>query len=202
MSTGKQPDADVIRQKHIQVTKRAWRRWAKQTRQKLPLVERSAAVCDMLVGSILIHEATHILAYLPTTLELDITPLLRGLQQQSKYIYVTRTWTEHRQLSVHELDMTRLEWHPFGYLQPPVSAAVVDPRTIDLMLLPGLCFDVLGGRLGYGMGHIDRLLATNLPACKVGVVARELVVQRLPQETTDVRMDALVTDQKIVITKN
>lgn len=183
------------------MTKRAWRRWAKQTRQGLPLAQRSAAVCDVLASSSLIHTANHILAYLPTPFELDLRSLLEALQHQGKRIYLTRTWAEHRQLSIHDvtgLEMDRLERHPFGYLQPPLDAALVDPKIVGLMLLPGLCFDLAGARLGYGMGHIDRLLARTPRAHKVGVVAHELVVNRLPQETTDIRMDALATDQQIL----
>lgn len=116
----------------------------------------------------------------------------------AKRFYVTRTWRAPRRLSLHRLEVERLERHPLGYLHPPADAPETDPGCIDLALVPGLAFDRAGGRLGYGLGYYDRLLPLLPPTTpRVGVALEALVVPVLPQEPRDVPMTALLTERGV-----
>ncbi len=67
------------------------------------------------------------------------------------------------------------------------------------MLLPGLAFDLWGGRLGRGAGYFDRLLMeidATVPV--VGVTPANLVVDRLPQEPHDLPVGHLATEEGVV----
>lgn len=65
----------------------------------------------------------------------------------------------------------------------------------DLVLVPGLAFTRDGGRLGYGGGFFDRFLFQRARAAiKIGVGFAVQIVDSLPLEAHDVRMDAVVTD--------
>ena len=63
-----------------------------------------------------------------------------------------------------------------------------------LCLVPGLCFDNKGYRLGYGKGYYDRFL----PRCEravIAAVAYELQrVDELETEPWDVAMDLVFTE--------
>jgi len=73
----------------------------------------------------------------------------------------------------------------------------VDPRTLDLVVVPGLGFTLDGDRLGYGAGYYDRLLAgTN--ARRVGLCFETQIVPWLPTDGRDMRMHALVTEDRTV----
>lgn len=51
----------------------------------------------------------------------------------------------------------------------PVGNDLIDPQTIDLILVPLLCFDEQGNRVGYGKGYYDRFLEKCRPdAIKAG----------------------------------
>jgi 5-formyltetrahydrofolate cyclo-ligase len=172
-------------------SKQDWRQWAKRTRSGLAVPSLSQDVVGQLQNWQRYQEATHILSYLAFGSELDITPLH---QDTRKRFYVTRAWQDTKTLTVHELG-AGLETHPYGYLQPPADALVIDPKTIDLVLVPGLCFDVSGTRLGYGAGHFDRFLPALRPSTpRVGVTANALVVEALPRESFDVLMTHLLTE--------
>jgi 5-formyltetrahydrofolate cyclo-ligase len=171
--------------------KPVWRQWAKLTRSQLAIPSLSREVTEQLQNWKLYREATHVLSYLAFGSEIDVTALH---QDDAKSFYITRAWQGSKDLTVHELN-SGLETHPYGYLQPPATAPIIDPKTIDLVLVPGLCFDTMGTRLGYGAGHFDRFLPSLCPDTpRVGVTANALVVEVLPRESFDVLMTQLVTE--------
>jgi 5,10-methenyltetrahydrofolate synthetase len=73
---------------------------------------------------------------------------------------------------------------------------------LDVVIVPGLAFDSTGARLGRGGGFYDRLLArvAGLPAgnrpVSVGVCLDEQVVENVPVEAHDLRVDMMVTPSK------
>jgi len=83
---------------------------------------------------------------------------------------------------------------PFGIPQP-ARPRWISARQIDLVIVPGLAFDRLGDRLGRGGGHYDRLLAgCRCPA--IGIAPDAFLLDRLPAEPHDRRMDGIVTDRR------
>ena len=83
-----------------------------------------------------------------------------------------------------------------GILEPAAStpASAAELRAI---LVPGLAFDAKGGRLGHGKGHFDRLLEST-DALLIGLCFENHLVETVPMESHDVRMDAVVTEQRMI----
>ena len=183
---GFEPDPDEA--------KAAWRRWAKEVRAALP-PSLSAQVVAHLRNRPEYRAARHVLSYLAFGAEIDLGALH---EDEGKTFYVTRTpKVRAANLTVHRLD-AGLEPHPLGYLQPPSDAEPVAPHVIDLVLVPGLCFDPYGARLGYGKGYYDRLLPNLRPeVARVGVTADALLVPQLPSHGRDVSMTHLVTESGV-----
>lgn len=99
---------------------------------------------------------------------------------------------EGRRLIVHPYDPARLVRHRFGMLEPAPDLPVIDPTTLDLVLVPGVAFDRQGGRLGFGGGYYDRFLPTT-PALRVGVTYDECLADVLPCGEHDQCVDWIVT---------
>jgi 5-formyltetrahydrofolate cyclo-ligase len=78
----------------------------------------------------------------------------------------------------------------FGIREPGAGPAVTQ---LDLILVPGLAFTADGSRLGRGAGFYDRFLSA-IPATtvKIGVCFEFQRVSEIPQESHDVKMDAVV----------
>jgi len=101
-------------------------------------------------------------------------------------------------MSIRYLDSDHLETHSLGFRQPAASAAEVPIGDIDIVLVPGLAFDGAGGRLGRGRGYYDRFLS-ELPAstARIGVTSDASVVEQVPMEDHDERIDWLATDRGV-----
>lgn len=85
----------------------------------------------------------------------------------------------------------------YGILEPRSDHPLVDPRVMAAAFLPLLAFDEQGGRLGYGKGYYDRMLA-RFPGLKIGVAFEwQRSAEPLPMEAHDHRLDLLVTEKRI-----
>lgn len=90
----------------------------------------------------------------------------------------------------HETELVRNVWD----IDEPDHDDDVETQTIDMVLVPGLCFDRQGHRVGYGKGFYDRFLKTCRPACvKVGLSYFEPVELIDDVHEGDFRLDAVVT---------
>ncbi|MBX3040326.1 MAG: 5-formyltetrahydrofolate cyclo-ligase [Bdellovibrionaceae bacterium] len=91
--------------------------------------------------------------------------------------------------------------HRYGMEEPPLLATIVEPALLTGMLIPGLGFDRFGGRLGRGAGFYDRTLhgsEGSFKGLKVGIAYGFQMMEELPMEPHDVRMDVIVTDQTVI----
>lgn len=132
---------------------------------------------------------SRVLVYLPMPGEVDVT----GVVDRHHHWYTSRTPGGGAPLTVHPLDAPR-ERHRFGYEQPVADADRVAPSHLDIVLTPSLALARTGDRLGWGMGYYDGLFAAAGEVIAVGVTVERLLVDDLPTESHDRRMDWLATD--------
>lgn len=144
----------------------------------------------------------HVAGYAAIRDELDCTPALEVTRQMGGTTYYPRVRHDAGLDMVSVRDEHR-DLHParWGLREPCGSHVAL--ATLDVILVPGLCFDRHGGRLGYGMGHYDRVLAqsscTSPRALWLGVCDAAMIVDgRMSLEAHDQRMDGLLTPQGII----
>ena len=175
-----------------------WRDWARATRAQLDLSGLSEQVRSHLSHWQPLQQATVALLYLPLGDEIDLVSLQTA--ELGCRFAATRTPESDGSLTVHELGGP-LEVHRLGFLQPHRIAPEIDPADIDVLLLPGLAFDLWGTRLGRGAGYFDELLSrTPSRSITVGVCPAALVVDRLPREPHDQKMAYLATEEGVIAT--
>lgn len=85
----------------------------------------------------------------------------------------------------------------FGIREPDVEQCPkVDAKDADVILAPGVAFDVFGSRVGFGGGYYDRLLAQKRDDAQVVALSFESqVIHAVETEAHDVTMDVIVTDE-------
>lgn len=185
--------------------KRALRSWARAARADLPptvLAEASAAVTQRVLELTEVTQARSVAAFVSYGAELATGPLLDALTARGVVVLLPVL-----------LDDDDLAWRRYagpdrlvpgrrGLLEPAAEAgADVPVETVDAVVVPGVCYDLSGRRLGRGGGSYDRALA-RLPAgvARIAVALDSEVVPELPVEEHDERVDVIVTPTRVVRT--
>ena len=71
---------------------------------------------------------------------------------------------------------------------------------IDCILVPTVAISKSGIRLGYGKGYYDRFLSTT-NAVKISLTYSKQIIKSIPNDTHDIKMDWIVTEDEVVKTQ-
>jgi len=82
-------------------------------------------------------------------------------------------------------------------IQEPVNPSELPINAIDLVVVPGVAFDMKGNRLGRGGGYYDRLLA-GYGGVKAAVAFDFQLLETVPYESRDVPVNYIVTELKVI----
>jgi len=165
--------------------------------KKLTEAERAAAslqACARLEEQDLWRKAKSLLFYAPLPGEPDLWRLLEDSLAAGKTVALPRFLPEQNAYVACQIKSaaTDLVVGQFGIREPHEACATVPLNRLDLVLVPGVAFDLDGRRLGRGKGFYDRLLAAfDGPACGVGF--DQQIVHRVPSEPHDVRLSCILT---------
>lgn len=90
-----------------------------------------------------------------------------------------------------------LQTGAFG-INEPTGKTFNDYDKISLAVAPGMAFDHIGRRLGRGKGYYDKLFAriNRKELYKIGLAFPFQLIEHVPTDTHDVRMDLVITADK------
>jgi 5-formyltetrahydrofolate cyclo-ligase len=92
-----------------------------------------------------------------------------------------------------------LEVGAYNILEPRQDTIKEIPiESIDLILVPGVVFDIHGNRIGHGKGYYDRLLNDTQNIPHVGLAFGFQIVDAVPVEGHDLPVDIIVTEERII----
>ena len=93
-----------------------------------------------------------------------------------------------------EAELVKNAWEIFE----PTHDETIETEKIDLVLIPLLCFDRKGFRIGYGKGFYDRFLKNCRADClKIGLGYFAVVEEISDAQEFDVKLDFCVTPEKV-----
>lgn len=160
----------------------------------------SAAACTRLLALPAFAAAPAIMLYAPDVLEIDVRPIAEAAWRQGKRVGMPRVdWARRAMVAALIEDWERdLVPGPRGFPDPIPTAPVIPEGELALIVVPGVAFDPHGGRVGRGAGFYDRFLASpHVRGARIGVAFDEQIVQGVPMESWDVRLDAVVTPTRV-----
>lgn len=163
----------------------------------------SKHIVDQICGLAIYKSAQTVLGYLNFGSEVASEAWIRQALADGKCVLLPRVNKTSKHLELFEVkDIDRdVAEGAYGIREPLVERCERFEALgeIDLILMPGVAFDRDGGRLGYGGGYFDKLLA-NLPHRPVliaGAFAMQVLAE-IPQERTDYKVDWLVTENETI----
>jgi 5-formyltetrahydrofolate cyclo-ligase len=158
-------------------------------------VKQSQIICQRILNSAQWKQAKCLLLYFPLKDEPDISSLFATGCSEGKLLYLPQydsTINEYSIAPVRDLEKDTLIGK-YGIREP--ITCTTRQKDIDIILVPGLCFDTTGARLGRGKGFYDRLLS-QISGYKCGVCWEEgwLLKRLIPMEHHDARVDTCWCD--------
>lgn len=176
------------------------RKWAREVRKKLDLKRVTSEIEDQIKRLDVYKEAKTVMSYLAKDIEISLCNLF---QDGSKTWYLPVV--EGIRLSTFSLlvvpyikGSTKLVKGKFNILEPEIVDdnyfdQINKKVKLDLILVPGLCFDKSGNRIGFGGGFYDKFLSLCPDSIKIGCCPKECLVDSFPTDKWDVKVDLVVT---------
>ncbi len=137
----------------------------------------SRAIVRNIVETSVYRRSDAVMAYANFGSELQTDEFVRHVLDQGKTLLLPRVNHQKGWLDVYRV-------------RDPVRDLRVDPYVVDFVLVPGVAFDARAGRLGYGGGFYDKLLADGLSARSwlVAGAFENQMVERVPLDEHDIPM--------------
>jgi len=179
----------------------------KRMRKDHPAQERaqkSCAICKNLVASPEFQNAKTILLYCPKPDEVDTWAAITAALVQAKTVCLPRTDEQAKEITAYRISASeKLEKAAYGIFEPPADEKkAIAAEKIELIIVPGVAFDIHGDRVGHGLGYYDKFLAKAKNAKKVAIAFDfQVVGEKIVCESHDVTVDRIITEKRQIVVK-
>ncbi|MFH1240400.1 MAG: 5-formyltetrahydrofolate cyclo-ligase [Candidatus Diapherotrites archaeon] len=149
-------------------------------------------------------KAKNVMFYAAMKGEVKTRAMIQETLAMGKKVIVPITDFEKQEISISEIkSFTELEEKKCGLYEPKKEFfREFDPKKVDFIIVPGLAFDCEGDRIGYGFGFYDKFLLKIKPTIPtVGLAFEFQIVYEIPREKHDVPIHKIVTEKRIIDTK-
>lgn len=184
--------------------KKVMRKEMLENRSKLTkkeIREKSNKIKEKLMRLEKFKEAQVIFSFISFGDEVDTHEIIKESLKLGKRVGVPVTIPEGRKLLVSELyDFDKeLELGYYDILAPKEEyIREINPKEIDVVLVPGVVFTPAGYRIGYGGGYYDRFFSKNKDIYKIGLCFDMQIADEIPIDLYDIPVDIIITEDRII----
>lgn len=163
--------------------------------------EASARICERLFCADWYADCVWIYGYYPIGMEVDCRHFLKQALDNGKRVALPRMETEHSFAEECHMDfyeitsLDQVTRGSFGVPEPIQVCSMVQKEEA-IVLVPGVVFDRMGNRYGYGKGYYDRYFARFPQMYKLGLSYEKQLEPELFVSETDVKMDGIYTESQ------
>lgn len=164
------------------------------------LALKSGSIFRRLTALECYRAAVRVALYFPVRNEVDTSAIFSDITASGKEAYfpVAR---EGNLVFRRVSDLAQLSPGAYGIPEPPVSATAADVRELDLILVPGVAFDVSGNRIGYGKGYYDRALSAVPRGKRIALAYGFQVLKSVPRGEHDLDCGMVITESGVFIAR-
>lgn len=144
------------------------------------------------------QESQTVLLYISKDLEVSTEDIIKECKKRKKRIAVPKCDSISFNMKFYYINLCGdLKKGIFGIYEPSEDICCeVEDLSKGLCIVPGLCFDIYGYRLGYGKGYYDRFLSI-FKGFKIGLCYSNCINFKLPIDKYDKAVDVIITDENI-----
>ncbi len=163
--------------------------------------EKSKIIIEKLMNTDEFKKAKNLMVFLSFDNEVYTFDLIEKAMNMGKKVIVPYTVKDTYEIIPTLLKNIEedLEVSNYGYMEPKKDK--IQPileENIDMTVVPGLAFDEKMNRIGFGKGYYDRYLTKTKKESKNIAIAYDYqVLEEIPSEDFDVKMDYIITEEKI-----
>lgn len=131
--------------------------------------------------------------------EVNTSPIIERAWTENKHVVVPKCDPNTNSMEFREIhSFQQLEEVYFGLKEPVVSKTrIVTKNEIDLIIVPGICYDKEGYRIGYGGGYYDRYL-TNYNKDTLSLAFSFQIIDMVPRENHDIPVNRIITEYGVI----
>lgn len=173
--------------------------------QHVWLQESSKNICEYLSKWPIFKQASCVMGYLAYENEVNIDDLLTAALAQGKKVAVPLIMPNKKENIIKAIEFKGFDnivVGEYGIRTVDKMGDLLEPASIDLVLVPGVAFTEQGERLGMGKGYYDNFLPQAVKAKKIGITLSMQLAKSLPTEEHDIKVDFLVTEKGIIECKS
>ncbi|MEG2000601.1 MAG: 5-formyltetrahydrofolate cyclo-ligase [Evtepia sp.] len=176
--------------------KKQLRHVLRQKAERISLLERERSDLALFTRFLtLVHPNETILLFFGVGTEPKTGFLIAKLLAQKIRVCLPRCLPDHQMEARQIQDLGQLVTGAYGIPEPNTDCPIVPPGDLDLILVPALSCDLLGGRLGQGGGFYDRFLPKTR-ALTVCLCRDALLQEHIPLESHDCKVALVLTERK------
>ncbi|MCD6580613.1 MAG: 5-formyltetrahydrofolate cyclo-ligase [Desulfuromusa sp.] len=150
-----------------------------------------------LIGSEGFIRAKTLALYSPINNEVATKQIFIAARELGKQVFYPRVAGEDLEF-IKVYAVNELQPGAFGVAEPGTGEKIPFVE-LDLIVVPGVAFDLRGHRLGYGRGFYDRqLTGRSAGAVAVGLCFETQLCDRLPTEAHDQALDCIATETRFI----
>jgi len=158
---------------------------------------RSKQIADKLFKLKAFRDSDHIAIYYPIHNEVDTKPIHYEALKLGKKIYYPRVTGDF--ITYHSItNFAQLKPGAYGISEPGRDDIAVPLNLIDIFIIPGICFDVWGNRIGFGKGYYDRTLKFTNKNKKIGLAYSFQVVSSIRTDMYDLPLSYIVSENGVI----
>lgn len=160
----------------------------------------SIKAMDNLINSDWYKKSNNIFCFVSFRDEIQTKQLIEHMIKEGKTISIPKIDTQVEKMFPFEIkSINDMQKGYYGIEEPKDKCTLVNGEKIDLIITPGLAFDINGYRLGYGKGYYDKFFSQYCKSgFKIGFAFDIQITDNVPHDEYDVKLDGIVTDKRII----
>ena len=159
---------------------------------------KSKIITEKIIQSDVYKNATIVALYKNLKSEVDTNLLIEYSIRLGKTIVLPKITNETMEFYKIDSINEQLIKSKFGVEEPSGEKDnLINKENIDLIIVPGVCFDKEKNRMGFGKGYYDKYLE-NSNLITIGICFSEQILDKLPVTANDIKMEQIITDTFIL----